>query len=618
MKKSNSSSVMSKKLSQMLLFSAVVLGVGTAATVGNTRTASADTTDNAPTAQVNSAASSTAAASSATSDVSASSAATSDASSTSSIKNSASSNGSSEASSATSNAANSTAKSTVNVASDVTSAASTTTASSSANVATSNATSTASSAVYEVSRASVMAASNDGASVASSSAITPRAGVEVLANGSMTVDGSAVGGLSYNATTGVTTGKLSYHYTSQDLGASFNQPAEFVLSVPAAFQDAVKASSDPASYFSGDYAVSLLGFNVASGTFNNIQVASDGSYVTFTIPAELFQVQTQFSVNANFNLGGLVTETGVRIAPDTNNYLTDSVLTTQGSLINWDLFGNRAATAYLNTNNIDPKYADQTTGVQAPYVVQPVTDQDTAVTGVAQSNATVTLTTAAGVTLGTATANSAGYFSFSIPTQKEGTTLNVTQTVNGKTSPATSVTVEHKAVTLTAPSINAMYAGDTTVSGQSSADYAGYKVTTVDTTTGNTLGSAYVGTDGSYSIKTSALVYGDSVAVYVENNSGDQSRFTYKGVQAAQTVPAPTAAIATIGRKAVTGTGNTPGDTVIVYDLKTDKELGRSLVQSDKTFTINLQNPIASGDMFYAVETNGTATSSKFYFYAMG
>lgn len=432
-----------------------------------------------------------------------------------------------------------------------------------------------------------------------------RAGVELLADGTMDLSGSAASGLTVNSN-GTTSGAVDLDYHGTALGGELNSDSEFVINVPTELRELAK-SANFKQYITGTFKGGLLGTS-HTYTQDEISVSSDGSTITFANPEVTSIVVSVVDIHVEINLGQAVTATGIRIANSESNYMIESALIKPESLIDWNLFGDYKATAYFNTNALDPKY-DTGEGVDAPYVVQPVTDADTKVSGVAEPNATVVIATDVAGEIGRATANSAGYFTVTIPKQTANTVLLISQTTSEGTSEQARVIVQHSPVTIARPVVNPVKSTDKVVKGTGTTP--GSQIIITDDN-GTTLGTAYIDNDKNFSVTVNrALVAGESIHV-VETNGTDTSNPTSIGVTAGTPIPQPTGIVATALNGSIKGNGSAAGNTIIITDANTGAEIARTIVQSNKSFSV-VATGLTPGQFISVVETDGNITSNARY-----
>lgn len=385
-------------------------------------------------------------------------------------------------------------------------------------------------------------------------------GIQFLANGKGTVDGSAYDGLTLTSSNN-TSGTLNFHYSGQAFGIGINHESSLAVQIPAALQPLFSSPDFAEKYIQNASFVS--GSNNHQYTQDKIKVSGDGSTLFIQNPQNSFLIAENIAINFNIDIGQAVSDTNIRIADDTNDYpftmaFTDATSWTQ---LDWSIFPqDQTSTVTLGTDQLDPGYKL----FKAPNV-QPVNDQDTEVRGVAIPNAAVRVYRGRTL-LGTTNADDAGYYSIEIPKQNADVTLTVVQNAGLGDSQSAQVVVSHEASELAKPTITQpVTAGDQVVKGTGAT--AGNQVFLVRN--GTVIGSDYVHTNGSWEITLNegvTLTAEDAIGVYQQNSSGDKSDTAYVGVKEAATVeiPAPGVGLMSIDMDTLTGTGTTDGNTITV------------------------------------------------------
>ncbi|MGZ4106689.1 MAG: Ig-like domain-containing protein, partial [Tumebacillaceae bacterium] len=168
-------------------------------------------------------------------------------------------------------------------------------------------------------------------------------------------------------------------------------------------------------------------------------------------------------------------------------------------------------------------------------VVNPVGDQDSFVTGMAEAGSTVKIT-ANGIVQQTGTANANGAFSLVINQQAIGTVLTVTATdAQGNVSDAATVTVSDRTAPVT-PTVQGLTEDDTTVTGVAEAGSI-VKVVNHDAIIGQGTANA----DGSFSIAIPLQTAGTALTVTATDAAGNRSPETTVTVakRVDKTPPAP-------------------------------------------------------------------------------
>ncbi|MBC6301412.1 immunoglobulin-like domain-containing protein, partial [Listeria booriae] len=186
--------------------------------------------------------------------------------------------------------------------------------------------------------------------------------------------------------------------------------------------------------------------------------------------------------------------------------------------------------------------ATVTQGAVTPPTVNPVTTDDTAVTGTGMKGATVKLTIG-GIDY-TGTVDNDGNYSIAILKQPAGTVITATETLNGKTSSATIAAVTQG--TVAAPTINSLTTEDTTARG------TGITGAVVTITIGS---NTYTGTvtNGEYAITIPKQAAG--TVVNAKQTLNDKTSANASTTVTQGSIAAPTVGAVTTDSTTVTGTG---------------------------------------------------------------
>lgn len=440
-------------------------------------------------------------------------------------------------------------------------------------------------------------------------AADPEGGIggSFFANGTVTASGTAVNGLKRNAD-GTYTGVITLDYSGSTLGLDATT-SKYVIKVPAELSPLILQAdkSDITGSFTGGFLATPHPYTASDFT---ITQDTDGSaIITFSNPTMVTVAYAPVDITVNLNIGDMVNKSGMVIDPSDSNYSFDAAVVLPTSIIDWDVFSNWASTTTLQTNHLMPAEVSQ--GIQKPYVVQPVEDNDTVVSGTGVPGASVKVYNEDRMTtLGVGTVNSNGYYSVTIPLQKQGTVLNVTQTTaaDGE-SEVTTVTVRHAPVALQQPTISPLYSGETTVSG-SANNTPGTQITISDQSK-NVLGYGYTDANGLYSIDINRALRAGEIISAVASNGTDQSSPAERGVLEATevSIAAPHVNDVYDGETIVTGTGQTAGDTIIIQNAAR-QTIGTGTINSDRTWNVGVNTILEEGDIIYAIESDSKGNSS--------
>ncbi|WP_322964062.1 BapA/Bap/LapF family large adhesin [Sphingomonas fuzhouensis] len=228
----------------------------------------------------------------------------------------------------------------------------------------------------------------------------------------------------------------------------------------------------------------------------------------------------------------------------------------------------------------------------------------TSITGTGEAGATVTVRTAAGQVLGTATVDAQGGYTLTLTTpQANGETLTVTQSdPAGNVSPA--VTLAAPDITPPAAPSATLSADGTTVSGSGEAG-ATVRVVGPD---GQPIGTVTVAADGSYTVTLTTAQTGGGVLVVTQTDAaGNVSPTTQIAAIDADPMPLPTAEIDAQGTT-ISGTGE-PGATVTVRDAA-GQTIGETIVDADGTYILPLATPQANGETLTVTQSDGAGNTS--------
>ncbi|MCP1450441.1 Ig-like domain-containing protein [Priestia megaterium] len=196
----------------------------------------------------------------------------------------------------------------------------------------------------------------------------------------------------------------------------------------------------------------------------------------------------------------------------------------------WETSGDFSKVQFISTDSGEIYYSQgakvyQINDKAAPVVpaapkVNAVSDQNTAVTGTTEANATVYVKVGS-KTLGSSKANGKGAFNVKIPKQKAGTKLAVTaQDAAKNTSKAAAVTVQDKTPP-PAPKVNNLTSKSTHVIGTTEAN------ATIEVKVGTKLiGSGKANSKGSFDVRIPKQKAGTKVDVFAKDADKNQSKTT--------------------------------------------------------------------------------------------
>ncbi|AZP89852.1 hypothetical protein CYD95_00200 [Pediococcus acidilactici] len=438
-----------------------------------------------------------------------------------------------------------------------------------------------------------------------------RAGGSALEDGNLDISGSAVGGLIDNGD-GTYSGNLELTYHGSALVAQLGEQSNIGIKVPAELVDLfnrINATGDWTKYLTGNIKFTIdYVFNITRN-YTNDDISFDGTNLVFKNPAITDLGVKDTLANFNFNIGQAVTDFDLDIPDSSDNYLFEAALVEPSNIIDWHAIGDYAGRASLHTNHLMP----HTDVLEAPFVEQPVYDNQTTVTGTARPNAEITITLENGSTI-TDYADRNGNYSIEIPAQKAGGQISVIQTVNGKESPATIVTITEAPEVIDNPTINAPHAGSRTITGTGVAgDSIQVYAPGAD---GNyeLIGTTLVLADGTWSMGIGSqfnLVEGEQIYA-VQSKGNGKSDKVYATVLPEVVVDAPVIHDVTEGDKVITGTGKVGAEVVVRFGNGSHTEIGRAIVGADGTWTVDASHSVLNaGDLITATQTYDDVTSDE-------
>ncbi|WP_323051934.1 Ig-like domain-containing protein [Pediococcus acidilactici] len=445
----------------------------------------------------------------------------------------------------------------------------------------------------------------------------PRAGISVLEDGSLAIDGSAADGLTLNED-GTYDGNLHFKYNGSAIVAQVGEESNLILQIPPQLRDLfskINQTGNWTKYFSGDgkFTVTIWPFPSYSvpWTYTNSDFSYDGSTLILKNRRVDFAFEQKTTeINLNFNIGQAVTDFKEEIDNAGDNYTFRAAVIEPTDIIDWHPIGDYAGVASLNTSHLMPTRDE----LNPPTVNQPVYDDTTTLTGKGEPNAEIVITLPTGGTLRTHT-NENGDFSITIPTQPAGSEISVSQNVNGQTSDEVKVPVQKAPEVIEKPGIDAPHAGSKYVTGTGIAgDTIQVYMPGVGGGEDVLIGTTTVGADGKWRAAISDqynLVEGESIyAVQIKGNSRSDKQYTT--VLGEIHVDAPIINPIEEGDTVITGTGE-PGDEVTVYfDDDVNSVIGHATVQADGTWTVNAGHTrLVDGDVISAVQTRDGVTSDK-------
>ncbi|ULT56795.1 Ig-like domain-containing protein [Neobacillus drentensis] len=248
------------------------------------------------------------------------------------------------------------------------------------------------------------------------------------------------------------------------------------------------------------------------------------------------------------------------------------------------LSGSFSEGTRIRVRNTKELVGTDTSAPEAP-VVNGVTDQDKAISGTTEANATVTAT-AGGQEIGTATADADGKFTISIEKQTAGTKIAVTATdVAGNHGVATEVTVSD-ATAPDAPVVYEVTDNSVVITGTTEANA---KVEAK--VAGEVIGTATADEAGNYSITIEKQAAGSRISVTATDAAGNVSEAAEVTVLDRTAPQAPVVTNVTDQDEVITGTTEA---NATVKAVAGDKEIGTATADADGKFTITIGKQTAS------------------------
>ena len=261
-----------------------------------------------------------------------------------------------------------------------------------------------------------------------------------------------------------------------------------------------------------------------------------------------------------------------------------------------------------NKSDVATTEVTDTTAPEAP-TVNPVTSEDTTITGKAEPNSTVTVTFPDGTTA-TGNTDADGNYVIDIPANEDlkgGETLPVTSTDKaGNTSqPASTVVTDTTAPTV--PSVNPVSSEDKTVTGKAEPGST-VTVTFPDGTTA----SGTTDADGNYTIDIPAnedLKGGETLPVTATDKDGNKSEPATTVVTDTTAPTVPTVNPVTSDDKTITGKAE-PGSTVTVTFPDGNTASGTTDEDGNYTITIPTNEDLKGGETLPVTSTDKAGNTS--------
>ncbi|MEX2948217.1 Ig-like domain-containing protein, partial [Staphylococcus warneri] len=269
-------------------------------------------------------------------------------------------------------------------------------------------------------------------------------------------------------------------------------------------------------------------------------------------------------------------------------------------------------TATDKAGNTSEQASTVVTDTTAPTVpsVNPVTSDDTQITGKAEPNSTVTVTFPDGTTA-TGTTDADGNYTIDIPANEDlkgGETLPVTATDKdgNQSEPATTVVTDTTAPTV--PSVNPVTSDDTQITGKAEPG----STVTVTFPDGNTA-TGTTDSDGNYVINIPSgedLKGGETLPVTATDKDGNQSEPATTVVTDTTAPTVPTVNPVTSDDKTITGKAE-PGSTVTVTFPDGNTASGTTDEDGNYTITIPTNEDLKGGETLPVTSTDKDGNQSE-------
>ena len=431
------------------------------------------------------------------------------------------------------------------------------------------------------------------------------AGIDVLANGTLEIDGSAINGLRINDD-GTYSGHLIFTYNGDSLSLQAFENSQISIQIPKQLRDLfnkMKADNSFYEFIQGHFHFST---SVYQDNYDYVakDYSFDGENLMVKNPSESALGWKNYQITFDLDLGGAVNTYHETIDDASNNYPFEAILTEPTSIIDWNDVSDYAASASLQTNQLMPKKDE----LPAPYVDQPIYDDDNTISGTAEPGAHIDITVG-GKTIASGKANSDGSFQFKITPQTAGTIIEVTQTVDGVESKGTDVVVQPTPVVVAPPTIDQPFTGDNTVSG---SGIAGDTII-IYNDNHDPIGRGTVDANGKYIVDLEpgyTLYNGEVIYATQIDQQGRRSDEVSKRVQ--DQVASPVINPAKAGDRKVSGTG-VYGDTIKLYNNDTGNLIGTTTVRADGTWSVSLPADLnlIDGEELSAIQIDTKGNQSK-------
>ncbi|MDQ7253377.1 Ig-like domain-containing protein [Pediococcus pentosaceus] len=432
-----------------------------------------------------------------------------------------------------------------------------------------------------------------------------KAGIDVLANGTLEIDGSAINGLRINDD-GTYSGHLIFTYNGDSLSLQAFENSQISIQIPKQLRDLfnkMKADNSFYEFIQGHFHFST---SVYQDNYDYVakDYSFDGENLMVKNPSESALGWKNYQITFDLDLGGAVNTYHETIDDASNNYPFEAILTEPTSIIDWNDVSDYAASASLQTNQLMPKKDE----LPAPYVDQPIYDDDNTISGTAEPGAHIDITVG-GKTIASGKANSDGSFQFKITPQTAGTIIEVTQTVDGVESKGTDVVVQPTPVVVAPPTIDQPFTGDNTVSG---SGIAGDTII-IYNDNHDPIGRGTVDANGKYIVDLEpgyTLYNGEVIYATQIDQQGRRSDEVSKRVQ--DQVASPVINPAKAGDRKVSGTG-VYGDTIKLYNNDTGNLIGTTTVRADGTWSVSLPADLnlIDGEELSAIQIDTKGNQSK-------
>ncbi|MBA3926318.1 immunoglobulin-like domain-containing protein [Listeria rustica] len=277
-------------------------------------------------------------------------------------------------------------------------------------------------------------------------------------------------------------------------------------------------------------------------------------------------------------------------------------------LSGWDKGNLSQKNLMSNSAQFQSQFVSKTTGKLfggsyaltniAQTTIEDLTTDSTHVVGLAEPNANLVITNAAGATLGTGRVGSDGYYDITIPKQASGTVVTATATSNGITSSATTTVIQ--------AAIDQTTIAPVTTDSTKATGTAEPNATIEIKANGEVIGSGKVGSDGAYSITMEQQDVGTRVTATATVGAATSSATaTVTQGDLDQTT------IAALTTKSTVAEGTAQANATIEIKNSAGDVLGSGRVGSDSKYSITIPKQTAGTAVTATATSNGKTSTAQ-------